>query len=174
MPISLATINQFFRTSLGPTEARALVAKQAAEIDGDAAASMEAKAISLVGRPLYEAFIRGYTAKQWQTDPRDLPAELITRLPVRYTYDTRYFSDRYEGLPVDGYTAWLERMVDHPLIDVRLGTDFFDVSQPVHKSCGRRPGSRRLHRPVGPLLRRIRGCAGLAHPRLRGRGAARR
>ncbi|MGH3403306.1 MAG: UDP-galactopyranose mutase, partial [Streptosporangiaceae bacterium] len=82
------------------------------------------KAVSLIGRPLYEAFIRGYTAKQWQTDPAELPAEIITRLPVRYTFNNRYFSDTYEGLPVDGYTAWLERMIDHPNIEVRLDTDF--------------------------------------------------
>jgi UDP-galactopyranose mutase len=88
------------------------------------AANLEQKAISLVGRPLYEAFIRGYTFKQWQTDPADLPAEVITRLPVRYTFNNRYFSDTYEGLPVDGYTAWLERMLGHPGIEVRVGTDF--------------------------------------------------
>ena len=80
--------------------------------------------MSLIGRPLYEAFIRGYTFKQWQTDPADLPPEIITRLPVRYTFNNRYFSDTYEGLPVDGYTAWLERMADHPNIEVRLNTDF--------------------------------------------------
>ncbi len=135
MPINLGTINQFFRSALGPAAARALIAEQAAEVDGDAADSMEAKAISLVGRPLYEAFIRGYTAKQWQTDPRELPADLITRLPVRYTYDNRYFNDRHEGLPVDGYTAWIERMADHPRIEVRLSTDFFDATQPVHKDA---------------------------------------
>ena len=58
--------------------------------------------------------MRGYTAKQWQTDPTDLPAEVISRLPVRYSYDNRYFNDTYEGLPVDGYAAWLTRMADHP------------------------------------------------------------
>ena len=77
------------------------------------AQNLEEKAISLIGRPLYEAFIRGYTAKQWQTDPKELPAEIITRLPVRYTFDNRYFNDTYEGLPTDGYTAWLEQMADH-------------------------------------------------------------
>jgi UDP-galactopyranose mutase len=96
---------------------------------------MEDKAISLVGQPLYEAFIKGYSAKQWQTDPRDLPAEVITRLPVRYTYEGRYFSDTYEGLPNDGYTAWLERMADNPRIEVRLDTDFYDAGQPIHKSA---------------------------------------
>src|SRR6478736_5561717 len=60
------------------------------------------------------------------TDPRDLPAGIIARLPVRYTYDNRYFNDTYEGLPVQGYTAWLERMADHPRIEVHTDTDFFD------------------------------------------------
>src|SRR5665811_1557724 len=100
-----------------------------------AASNFEDKAISLIGRPLYEAFIRGYTAKQWQTDPRELSAEIISRLPVRYTYDNRYFSDTYEGLPTDGYTAWIERMADHDNITVTLGTDFFDESQPFNKSA---------------------------------------
>ena len=135
MPINLGTINQFFRCALGPAQARALVAEQAAEIPAGRAGNFEEKAISLIGRPLYDAFIRGYTAKQWQTDPRELPAEVISRLPVRYTYDNRYFNDTYEGLPANGYTAWLERMADHPRIEVRLRTDFFDPSQPVHKDA---------------------------------------
>jgi UDP-galactopyranose mutase len=126
MPINLGTINQYFDAAYSPDEARALVAEMAAEVDSDSAANLEEKAISLIGRPLYEAFIKGYTAKQWQTDPTNLPAEIITRLPVRYTYNNRYFADTWEGLPVDGYTAWLERMADHPNIEVRLETDFFD------------------------------------------------
>jgi UDP-galactopyranose mutase len=125
MPINLGTICAFFGRAMSPDEARALVAGQAGEIRDPG--NLEDKAISLVGRPLYEAFIRGYTAKQWQTDPRDLPAEIISRLPVRYTFDNRYFDDTYEGLPVDGYTVWLSRMADHPNIEVRLGTDFFDL-----------------------------------------------
>lgn len=127
MPINLATVTAFFERAMTPDEARALVAEQAAEIDTKAAANLEEKAISLIGRPLYEAFIRGYTAKQWQTDPKELPAEIITRLPVRYTFDNRYFNDTYEGLPTNGYTAWLEAMADHPKIEVRLSTDFFDL-----------------------------------------------
>jgi UDP-galactopyranose mutase len=127
MPINLATICEYFGRSMSPDEAKALVAEQAKEFDSATASNLEEKAISLIGRPLYEAFIRGYTAKQWQTDPRKLGADIISRLPVRYSFDNRYFSDTYEGLPVDGYTAWLERMVDSPRIEVRLGTDFFDV-----------------------------------------------
>lgn len=125
MPINLGTICEYFGRAMSPDEARALIAGQAAEVTDPR--NLEERAISLVGRPLYEAFIRGYTAKQWQTDPRELPPEIITRLPVRYTFDDRYFADRYEGLPVDGYAAWLERMADHPRIEVRLGTDFFDL-----------------------------------------------
>lgn len=125
MPINLGTICEYFGRALSPDQARALIAGQAAEFTEPT--NLEEKAISLVGRPLYEALIRGYTAKQWQTAPRDLPPEIITRLPVRYTFDDRYFDDTHEGLPVDGYTAWLERMVDHPRIEVRLGTDFFDL-----------------------------------------------
>jgi len=126
MPINLATICTYFGRALSPTEARALVAEQAREYDSDSAANLEEKGISLIGRPLYEAFIRGYTMKQWQTDPKELPPEIISRLPVRYNFDNRYFNDTHEGLPVDGYTAWLERMADHPKIEIRLNTDFFD------------------------------------------------
>ena len=132
MPINLGTINQYLRSALTPTQARAWVAEQAAQVTGEPQ-NLEDKAISLVGRPLYEAFIKGYTAKQWQTDPRQLDAGIISRLPVRYTYNNRYFSDKHEGLPVDGYTAWLERMAEDDRIDVRLNTDFFDTGQPFNK-----------------------------------------
>lgn len=127
MPINLGTICQFFGKSLSPSQARQLIASQAAEMEGRTPRNLEEKAVSLIGRPLYEAFIRGYTTKQWQTDPRELPEHIITRLPVRYTLDNRYFSDAYEGLPIDGYTAIFERMLDHELIDVRLGVDFFEI-----------------------------------------------
>ncbi len=141
LPINLGTINQFFQAAYTPDQARALISEQAAEFDPKLAQNLEERAIGLIGRPLYEAFIREYTAKQWQTDPKDLPAEIISRLPVRYAYDNRYFSDTWEGLPVDGYTAWLERMADHPNIEVRLGTDFFDETQPLNKrdTVGRVP-----------------------------------
>ena len=124
-PMNLALINQFFGKAHSPEEARALIAEQASEIDTKDASNLEEKAISLIGRPLYEAFVKGYTAKQWQTDPTELSADIITRLPVRYTFDNRYFNDTYEGLPVDGYTAWLTRMADHPNIEVRLNTNWF-------------------------------------------------
>ena len=131
MPVNLATMCAYFGKYLTPDEARALVAEQAAEVDGKQAANFEEKAVSLVGRPLYEAFFRGYTAKQWQTDPTELPAAIISRLPVRYTFDNRYFNDTYEGLPTDGYTAWLRKMAENELIEVRLNTDWFDVRDEI-------------------------------------------
>lgn len=128
LPMNLGLINQFFGKSHTPDEARALIAEQSSEIATEDASNLEEKAISLIGRPLYEAFIKGYTAKQWQTDPTELSAEIITRLPVRYTFQNGWFNDTYEGLPVDGYTAWLTKMADHPNIEVRLETDFFAVA----------------------------------------------
>src|SRR5690606_8838573 len=122
-------------SAMGPQAARELIAEQAAELGGREPQNLDEKGVSLIGRPLYEAFIRSYTAKQWQTDPTELPASVIARLPVRFTYDNRYFNDTYEGLPTDGYTAWLERMADHPRIDVRLATDFFDGSHELSKSA---------------------------------------
>lgn len=135
LPINLGTINQFFQAAYSPAEARALIQEQAGEFDPASATNLEERGIGLIGRPLFEAFIRDYTAKQWQTEAKDLPASIISRLPVRYTYDNRYFNDTWEGLPTDGYTAWLERMADHPNIDVRLSTDFFDEAQPLNKAA---------------------------------------
>jgi len=137
LPVNLGTINQFFQAAYSPDEARALVKEQAGEFDVATAKNFEEKGIALVGRPLFEAFFRDYTAKQWQTDPAQLSGDIVSRLPVRYTYDNRYFNDTHEGLPTDGYTAWLERMADHPNIEVRLETDFFDESQPLNKSAVR-------------------------------------
>jgi UDP-galactopyranose mutase len=92
---------------------------------------MEEKAISLIGRPLYEAFVRGYSLKQWQTDPRELPESIITRLPVRYTFDNRYFSDRHEGLPVNGYAAIFQRLLGNANIALALGIDFFSIRDSI-------------------------------------------
>ncbi|MFC7790067.1 UDP-galactopyranose mutase [Microbacterium sp. MAHUQ-60] len=141
MPVNLGTINQFFQAAYSPSEARALIRDQAGEFDVKTAQNFEEKGIALVGRPLFEAFFRDYTAKQWQTDPHQLSGDIVSRLPVRYTYDNRYFSDTWEGLPTDGYTAWLERMADHPNIEVKLDVDFFDESQPLNKAAtvGRLP-----------------------------------
>lgn len=126
LPINLGTICLFAGRLLSPAQARALVAESAGGFADPQ--NLEEKAISLIGRPLYEAFIRGYTQKQWQTDPKLLPAEIITRLPVRYDFDTRYFSDAFQLLPTHGYTAIFEAMRRAGKdIDLHLGVDWFDV-----------------------------------------------
>lgn len=127
MPITLGTISAFFGRAFSPDQARALLAGQAQELAAREPMNLEEKAISLIGRPLYEAFIRGYTAKQWQTSPRELPADIITRLPVRYTFDARYFTDKWQGLPKEGYFRVFERMIANPLIQVETNTDFFAI-----------------------------------------------
>jgi UDP-galactopyranose mutase len=137
--MNLGLINQFFGKAHTPDEARALIKEQSSEIATEDATNLEEKAISLIGRPLYEAFIKGYTAKQWQTDPTELSAEIITRLPVRYTFDNRYFNDTYEGLPADGYTAWLENMAADDRIEVRLDTDWFDVGDGLRQEAPAAP-----------------------------------
>lgn len=127
MPINLQTMAAFFGRALTPQEARVLIASQISEAQISQVTNLEDKAISLIGKPLYEAFIKGYTSKQWQTDLRELPPEIIARLPVRYNFDSRYFSDTWEGLPIKGYSAWLNDMADHPFISVHLSTDYFDL-----------------------------------------------
>lgn len=131
MPINLMTINSFYRKNLTPTEAENFIRT---EIERDFIAdpkNLEEKAISLIGKPLYEAFIKGYTQKQWETDLQQLPANIITRLPVRFNYNDRYFNDKYEGLPIDGYGAIFERMLKNDLITVQLGIDYFDIKERV-------------------------------------------
>jgi UDP-galactopyranose mutase len=126
MPINLATICLYNNRSMSPAEARARVSENAREVTEPR--NLEEKAISLIGRPLYEAFIRGYTLKQWQTDPTLLPADIITRLPVRYNFDNRYFNDTYQCMPRDGYTVIFEKMGAGGRIEFHLGVDWFEVS----------------------------------------------
>ncbi|CAH2600535.1 UDP-galactopyranose mutase [Rhodovastum atsumiense] len=127
MPINLMTLNTLFGLDLTPEQARGFLAGEAAREPYPDPANLEEKAISLVGRRLYEAFIKGYTAKQWETDPRELPADVITRLPVRLNYNDFYFNDIYEGLPVDGYHAIFDRIFANSLIHAVTNCDFFDV-----------------------------------------------
>ncbi|GAA1165495.1 UDP-galactopyranose mutase [Corynebacterium glaucum] len=130
-PMGLGLINQFFGRYYTPDEAKALIEEQREGKDPAEATNLEERGIALIGKPLYDAFVKHYTAKQWQTDPTDLPPEIISRLPVRYTFNNRYFNDKYEGLPVDGYAAWLEKMAEHELIDVRVNTDWFAVADDI-------------------------------------------
>jgi UDP-galactopyranose mutase len=127
IPINLMTINRFFGRNFDPASARAFIEQQVAAESIEAPHNLEQKAISLIGRALYEAFIKGYTAKQWESDPAALPPETISRLPVRFSFNDFYFSDLYEGLPTDGYAAIFDKMLAHPLIQVITNCDYFDV-----------------------------------------------
>jgi UDP-galactopyranose mutase len=129
LPINLATICQFFGKALSPEDAKIIIASQTLGLSPRDASNLEDKAISLIGEPLYKAFIQGYTQKQWQTDPRDLPPEVIARLPVRFNFDNRYFSDTFEGIPKRGYAAWIEKLSTHPNIEIMTSTDFFSIRQ---------------------------------------------
>lgn len=122
LPINLATINQFFNLNLTPDEAAAFL--KAKSSGAGKPANLEDKAISLIGRELYEAFIKGYTTKQWGCDPRDLPAAIINRLPVRTTDNDLYYDDDYQGIPLGGYTPIFEKLLKG--VPVELKTDFFD------------------------------------------------
>jgi UDP-galactopyranose mutase len=132
MPINLETINSFYGVNLKPFEVDDFLAEEKAKEQYPKPKNLEEKAISLIGRPLYEAFIKGYTQKQWQKDPSELPASIINRLPVRNNYDESYFNNgRYQGIPLDGYTAIFERMLDHKLITVKTSTDYFSIKDNI-------------------------------------------
>ncbi len=133
MPINLKTINEFYGVNLTPSEVPGLIAREAGVIENPA--NLEEKAISLIGKPLYETFIKGYTTKQWGCDPRELPASIITRLPVRSNYNTDYFNDPWQGVPLDGYGKLFERLLDHPKIQVELNTDFREIREKLPKDC---------------------------------------
>ena len=127
LPINLATINSYYRLNLKAFEVDAFIEKERKKEFINNPNNLEEKAISLIGRPLYEAFIKGYTLKQWQQDPKNLPPDIITRLPVRYNYNNRYFNDKFEGIPLCGYGKLFERILDHSNITVQLGTDYLEV-----------------------------------------------
>ena len=131
MPINLMTLNTFFGVDLQPGEAAAFIREKAAAEPYPHPQNFEEKAISLIGRELYEAFVQGYTAKQWETDPKLLPAAVISRLPVRFNLNDFYFDDVYEGLPVDGYQAIFDRIYAHPNITTVTGIDYFDVRSAI-------------------------------------------
>ncbi|CCO22844.1 UDP-galactopyranose mutase [Maridesulfovibrio hydrothermalis] len=135
MPVNLQTINSFFGISLKPYEVEGFIRKQSEKENITDPQNLEEKAISLIGRELYEAFVKGYTLKQWECDPKELPVEIITRLPFRHNYECDYFTCRYQGLPWDGYEKMFENMLDHELIDVQLNTDFFDIKGEAGEDC---------------------------------------
>lgn len=126
LPLGLTLVNQFYGRDLTPPELPAFIAAEAAKglAAGRTPANFEEQAIAFVGKPLYDAFIREYTRKQWGTDPRNLGADIIRRLPVRASYDVNYFPDYRQGIPLAGYNALFDRLLDHPAITVECGVDW--------------------------------------------------
>ncbi len=123
LPVNLHTINQFFGKTLRPDEAKAFIEEQADKTITDPQ-TFEEQAMRFVGKDLYEAFFKGYTEKQWGCSPTELPASILKRLPVRFNYDDNYFFHKFQGMPENGYTDMIGRILDHPNISVKLNTRF--------------------------------------------------
>src|SRR3954470_9515141 len=126
MPINRTTLNELFGCHLRDEDQAAAFLAGRAE-PGPPPRTSEDVVLQAVGRELYELFFRGYTRKQWGLDPGELDASVTSRIPTRTNTDDRYFTDRFQAMPADGYTAMFERLLDHPRIEVRLGVDYFDV-----------------------------------------------
>lgn len=129
MPINLDTINELYGLSLGSDELEGFFAERAEAVS--AVRTSEDVVVSKIGRELYELFFRGYTRKQWGLDPSQLDASVTARIPIRYDRDDRYFGDRFQAMPLNGYTRMFENMLDHPNITIALNSDFRDVRNDV-------------------------------------------
>jgi UDP-galactopyranose mutase len=123
LPINLMTINAFFGKTLNPKEAGEFMDSVGDKSITDPC-TFEEQALRFVGKELYEAFFKGYTQKQWGVHPSELPASILTRLPIRFNYDDNYYNSKYQGIPKNGYTYIVERILDHSNIEVRLNTTF--------------------------------------------------
>ncbi len=124
MPFNMNTFSRMWGVAT-PAEAKAKIAEQIAAEGIGEPHNLEEQALSLVGRDIFEKLVKGYTEKQWGRDCADLPASIIKRLPCRFTYDNNYFNDRWQGIPVGGYTAMVERMLEG--VEVRLGVEYRDL-----------------------------------------------
>jgi UDP-galactopyranose mutase len=129
LPINLLTINQFFGTTMGPAEAEAFI-RSRGRTDIAEPKTFEEQGLRFVGEELYRAFFEGYTRKQWGCDPSELPASILKRLPVRFNYDDNYFAHPHQGMPEDGYTAIVERILAVDGIEVRRACRFEDLDEP--------------------------------------------
>jgi len=135
MPFNMNTFTKLWRDVFTPEEAQKRIEEERAKDFTEAPKNLEEQAINLVGRTIYEKLVKGYTEKQWGRKCADLPAFIIKRLPVRFTFDNNYFNDRYQGIPIGGYTAIIEKMLKG--VEVRLNTDFFDSKDEYLKSAER-------------------------------------
>jgi UDP-galactopyranose mutase len=129
LPFNMWTFSKLWGIT-HPEEAKNIIKNQSSHITDPK--NLEEQAIKLVGKDVYEMLIKGYTTKQWRKDPKDLPKEIIKRLPVRFTYDNNYFNDKYQGIPIGGYTKIFEKLLDG--IDTLLGVDYFKDHLPKHKN----------------------------------------
>jgi UDP-galactopyranose mutase len=123
LPINLMTINAFFGKTLNPKEAAEFMDSIGDKSIADPQ-TFEEQALRFVGKELYEAFFKGYTQKQWGMHPSQLPGSILKRLPVRFNYDDNYYASKFQGIPKNGFTYIVERMLDHPNIEVCLNTPF--------------------------------------------------
>ncbi|KGD72196.1 UDP-galactopyranose mutase [Tatumella morbirosei] len=123
LPINLHTINQFFKTTCSPDQARELIESKADKSINDPQ-TFEQQALRFIGRDLYEAFFKGYTIKQWGLSPSELPASILKRLPVRFNYDDNYFNHKYQGMPKEGYTPLIQNILHHHNIELELNRHY--------------------------------------------------
>lgn len=123
LPFNMNTFSKMWNIAT-PQEAKEIIASQIADLNITEPKNLEEQALSLVGKDVYEKLIKGYTEKQWGRDCKDLPSFIIKRLPLRFIYDNNYFNDRYQGIPIGGYTKIVEKMLDG--IEVRLNTNYLD------------------------------------------------
>jgi UDP-galactopyranose mutase len=122
-PINLFTLNQVYGC-ITPDHAKSILEDKKLSIADPK--NLEEFCLANIGRELYEIFIKGYTKKQWNKDPKELPVSIIKRIPIRLNYNDRYFDDKFEGIPTNGYTEIFEKLLDNPKIKVILNTDFFE------------------------------------------------
>lgn len=132
LPINLHTINQVLGNALNPAGAREWLNRITESFKKDET-NFEDFALNAMGSELYDLFIKNYTYKQWQTDPKDLPSSIISRLPIRFDYNDDYFDDKYQGLPVNGYGRFLDEIARHDNIQIETSVDFFAVRNKIPK-----------------------------------------
>ena len=126
LPFNMNTFSKLWNI-VTPAEAKTIIEKQKADLNISEPKNLEEQALSLVGTDVYEKLIKGYTEKQWGRDCKDLPAFIIKRLPLRFIYDNNYFNDRYQGIPIGGYTEIVEKMLEGS--QVELGVDYFEFKK---------------------------------------------
>lgn len=133
LPFNMNTFTKIWPDVITPADAKKKIEEQSSVMKGKVPSNLEEQAISLVGEDIYKLLIKGYTEKQWGRDCTELSADIIKRLPLRFVFDNNYFNDRYQGIPIGGYTKMIEKMLDG--VDVRLSTDYFEHKEELDSIC---------------------------------------